>query len=85
MYLAAYQLLRGYLMRKSERSDFHMIDNVSVALHNFAWRILTSLSVDEILLPRHVNWSTNFKNLPFKDEMAPSHLKHIDSVLFAFT
>ena len=28
-------------------------------------RMLTSLSGDDILLPRHVNWSTYFKGLQF--------------------
>ena len=45
----------------SDRSDFSM---------------LTSLSVDEMLLPRYVNLSTNFRGLLFKVEMLPSHLKH---------
>ena len=29
--------------------------------------MLTSLSVDEILLLRHVNWSTNFRDLQLKE------------------
>ena len=33
-----------------------MIDNLSVAVHTFSMRMLTSLSVDEILLPRYVNF-----------------------------
>ena len=45
----------------SERLDFHMIDNLSIAINAFTMRILTSLSGDEILLPRCVNWSTNFR------------------------
>ena len=39
----------------SERSDFYMIDNLSIALYTFTKRILTSLLVDEILLPKHMN------------------------------
>ena len=42
-----------------------MIDNLSIAV-----RMLTSLSIDEILLPRYVNWSTNFRVLPLRMEMA---------------
>ena len=39
----------------SERSDFHMIDNL---LYNvFPKHILTMLFVDEIFLPRYVNGS----------------------------
>ena len=52
-----------------------MIDNLSVAFHTFAKRILTSLSFDKILLPRYVNWSTNFRDLPFKMEIALFLLK----------
>ena len=35
-----------------ERSDFYMMDNLSVAVHAFARHMLLSLSVDEILLLR---------------------------------
>ena len=37
-------------------SDFHMIDNCSIAVHAFPMGVLTSLSVEEILLLRYVNW-----------------------------
>ena len=60
----------------SDRSDFHMIDNLSIVVHAFAWCMLTPLSKDEILLPRYVNWSTKFRGFP---------LKLMISVLFAFT
>ena len=63
----------------SDRSNFHIINNQSIEVHTFAGRILTLLSVDEILLHRYVNLSTNFRV-----EMAPSRLKHMYSVLFAF-
>ena len=68
----------------SERSDFYMIYNLSIASHAFARRMLTSLSVDEILLLRHVNWSTNSKGA-LEVKIAPSGSKHMDSVLYAFT
>ena len=68
----------------SNRSDFHMIDGILIAVHFFVRYILTSLSVDETLLPRYVNLSTNFRGPPFRVEMAFSQLKHICSVLFAF-
>ena len=58
-----------------------MIDNLSIAVHAFAKYRLTSLSVDEILLLRYMNFSTNFRDLPLKGEMAPSHSKHMHSVL----
>ena len=38
-----------------KKSDFRMIDNLSIAVHAFSVRMLTSLSVDELLLPRYVN------------------------------
>ena len=46
--------------------------------------MLTSHSVEEILLPRYVNRSTNFSDLPFDAEIAPSCLKLINSVLSEF-
>ena len=49
-----------------------MVDNSSIAVHTLPACMLTSLSVDEILLPRDMNGSTNFKGLPFNEEMAPS-------------
>ena len=35
----------------SGRSDFHMTDNLSIAVHTFASRIQMSFSVDETLVP----------------------------------
>ena len=69
----------------SDRSDFHMINNLLIAVHTFTRQMLTSHSVDEILLPRCVNLSTNFIGLPLKMEMITSCLKHMNSVLFVFT
>ena len=69
----------------SERSDFHMLDNSSIAVHTFAIRMLTSLSVDETLLPRYVNLSTNFRCSQHRVEIAPTCLKHTHSILFVFT
>ena len=40
----------------SERSDFHMVSNLSM-------HILTSFCVDEILLPEYMKWFTNFRGL----------------------
>ena len=64
----------------SERSDFYMIDNLSITVHAFTRRMFISLSVDEILLPRYLNWSTNFEV-----EMASSLWKYMIFFLFAFT
>ena len=44
-----------------------------------------SLSVDEILLPRWVNWSTNFQKLAIQSGEAPSCLKQTNSVLYSHT
>ena len=71
----------GVIVR-TERSAFHTIDNLSIAIYAFATCMLTLLSFDETLL--YVKWSTNFRGLPLKVEMVLSGLKHIDSVLFAF-
>ena len=60
------------------RSDFHTTENLSIAVHAFARRMLTSLSVDEMLLSRYVNRSTDFKGLPLKVEMAPFWLNIYD-------
>ena len=50
----------------SERSDFYMIDNLSIAVHAFARCMVTSLLVDEMLPAMYENWSksTNFKSFP---------------------
>ena len=53
----------------SDRSDFHPIDILLIAFHAFASCVLTSLSVDEILLSDNMNWSTNFRGLPIRVEM----------------
>ena len=53
------------------KSDFHMIDNQSIAVHAFASHILMSFSEDEMLLPRYVNLSTSFRKPPFSVAMFP--------------
>ena len=62
-----------------------MIDNLLVAVHTFASLILMSFSVDETLLQMCVNLSTNFREPQFREDMSPFSLKHMYSVLFAFT
>ena len=72
----------------SERLDFLMIDNLSVAVNSFLRRILTSLSVDEILLPGYelVNqfYSNNFRGSSLNVEMAPFSVKHMNCFFFFF-
>ena len=50
-------------------SDYYMAVNRSIAVHVLSMCMLTSLSVDEIFLPRYINRSTNFRGLPLKVEM----------------
>ena len=54
-------------------------------VHAFLMRMLTTYSVDEILLPSYVNWSTNFRGLSLKMKMTPSGIKHMNFVLSEFT
>ena len=72
---------KNYLFSLSVRSDFHMPDNLFIAYHVFPIRVLTSLSVDEILLSRYVNCSTGFRGLPSSVEMSPRFLKLMNSVI----
>ena len=65
-------------------TDFHIIDYVSIAVHAFTWSILTSISEDEILLPRRINCSTNFKVSPLKVEMSPCCLKLMNYLRLRF-
>ena len=46
-----------------ERLEFHLVDNLSIAVYAFPMHMLTMLSVDDILLPRYVKWSRNFRGL----------------------
>ena len=48
-----------------------MVNNLLIAFHALSKGTLTSLSVDEILLPRYMNWCTNFRCLLFNEEMMP--------------
>ena len=59
-----------------DRPDFHMIENQLTAVNAFARCILTSVSVDEILLSKYMKFSPNFRWLPSK---------HKYSILFTFT
>ena len=58
-----------------------MTDKLSIAVHALPMHMLTLLSVDEILLPRYMNWSTNFRVFPFNEKMVPSWLSLMKSVL----
>ena len=67
----------------SERSDFYMVVNLSIAVHVLPMHMLTLLLVDEIVLPKYMNKSINFRGLAFNEEMTPSWLKR-NSVLSEF-
>ena len=67
-----------------KNSPLILSDNLPIAFHTFIRRMLISLSVDKILLPRYQNWSTNFRGLPLRVKLCLYCLKHIHSVLFAF-
>ena len=56
-----------------------MVVNLSIAVHELHLRMLTSLSVDEILLLRYMNWSTNFRGLILNVEMTPRNLFYLSS------
>ena len=47
--------------------------------------MLTSLSIDEISLPKYIILSSNFRGMSLKVDMALTRLKHMYSVLFVFT
>ena len=55
---------------------FNMTNNFSITFHAFARHMLTSLLVDEMLLPKYVNWSTNLRGLPFRVKMILFCLKY---------
>ena len=61
-----------------------MVDNLSTTFHALSKRKLTSLSFDEILLPRYMNWPTNIGFLTFNKEMAPFFFRYIIYVLSWF-
>ena len=76
------QLGRNHIL--TERHNFRMINSLSIAHITFLMLIITSISVDEILLPRYVNCLTNFRCLPLEVEIAPSCLKQFNAVSSPF-
>ena len=58
------------LFMRSERLHFHIVNNLSIAVHALRMRTFISLSVDEILLPKYINGSVNF-SFKFK-KISPS-------------
>ena len=76
---------KNFCFIQSEKPDFNIVYSLSIVVYALPMHMLTSLSVDEILLARYVNWSTYFRGLPLDEEMAPSCLKHMKSILSKFT
>ena len=60
---------KNSLFSLSVRSDFHMVDNLSMAVQAFPIRALILCSVDDISLPRYVKLSTTFRCLPSSVEI----------------
>ena len=59
----------------SDRSDFHIIDNLSTLFLDFHKHMWISLSVVEILLSMSANWSTCSRVLPLWVERVVFYLK----------
>ena len=60
-----------------------MINSLSIDFYAFVKRILTSLSVDEMLPLSNVNWSIDSRVVLLRVEMAHFYLKHIYTGLLA--
>ena len=69
----------------SMKLDFHVVGNFAIVDHALSMSMLTLFSVNEIFLPRYMNWFTNFWRLPFNGEMELYWLKHMDSILSELT
>ena len=54
----------------SERSNIHVLENLSIVFHAFTRHMSISLLEDEMLLPMYINVFTNFRGLSHKVEMA---------------
>ena len=56
---------------------------LSIPVRVFASWILTPVSLDEVQLPRYLNFSTNFRGLPRRVRVTP-RWKHMYTVLITF-
>ena len=61
-------------LRERESSEFRPVVNLLIAVHHLLICTLTLFSVEDILLPKYVNWSNNFRGLTFNEDMAPRTL-----------
>ena len=62
-----------------------MNNNQSIVSHAFPTRMMTSVSFNQIFLLRCVKWYSSFRVKILKVDIALYCLKHIESVLSAFT
>ena len=60
----AYTWKNSYFI-SSAKLDFLIISALAINDYGFPMCTLTLISVDEILLPKYVEWSTNFRGLPY--------------------
>ena len=60
-----------YNLEKSSFSFIREINKPSISVYALLMSILTSLSADEILLPKYMNWTIDFRDLLFKDNFFP--------------
>ena len=61
-----------------------MVVDLPIVIYAFPMHIITSLSVDEILLLRYANRSSNFRCFSSSVKIAPFLLKHMNFVLSEF-
>ena len=58
----------------SERSDFHLLVNLSTAVHAFLLGMFIPFSIDKTMLLRYLNLPAKFSGLPFNVD-----LRHLPS------
>ena len=71
-----------FIFIREIRFPYHR-NPLSIVVYIFPMGIFISILADEILLPRFVNSSTNFRGLPLRMVLAPSSLEHTKSYLLS--
>ena len=71
--------LREFSFYLSLRSGLRIVVNAPLTAHDLPMGMLTSLLLEEILLPRYMNRFTNFWDFPLNVDMAASLLQRINS------
>ena len=54
----------------SEKSNLYMVVKLSIVFNTPPTRLLSTFSIDKILLPSYVNWFTNLRGFSFNEVMA---------------